>query len=92
MIGGSVFFGVFFCFFYTFVSVIEGFIYLLLYTLFFVWRSTSMVKIQEIKRKNGSVVRVLYLPNEVVVGGGFVKGDVVEVVVDGPGVLRVVKR
>jgi hypothetical protein len=51
-----------------------------------------MVKIQEIKRKNGSVVRVLYLPNEVVVGGGFVKGDVVEVVVDGPGVLRVVKR
>jgi len=51
-----------------------------------------VTKIQEVKRKNGTVVLSLFLPLEVARESGLAKGDVVEVVNDGVGVLRIVKQ
>ena len=50
-----------------------------------------MTKLQEIKRKNGTTVNVLYIPNKVIEEAGLFKGDVVSVVVEASGVLRVTK-
>jgi hypothetical protein len=60
-----------------------------LYTL--VFSILFMVKVQEIVRKSGTRVFVLYLPVDVVKDCGFVKGVVVDVSVSGPGELRIVK-
>jgi hypothetical protein len=52
---------------------------------------TKMTKIQEITRKNGTKVKILYLPSGVDKESGLGKGDEVEIIVTGPGVLTVTK-
>ena len=50
-----------------------------------------MTKIQSVKRKDNTVVYTLYIPSQIVEAAGLLKGDIVEVISEGPGILRVIR-